>query len=661
MSGQQKKRAKWIWYLGDFEHYHHMLLSSRRSDRGVTVPTFWYPGDCHRSVRFLKEVTLDKKETITVLLDGDGCLSVDGARQKTLSATLSAGQHRIVVNVCNPSGIPAAYVSGDTVISDESWLADCEMTFYGSDYRPVGNSDLYDPSVKPSAYELPLSPVEPTDLTGEGSLYDFGRETYLRLVLHDLTPGEEITVYYGESIPEAKSEKECVLIDHIKATGEETELPLRACRYVRLDRPCRISGREFAPNLPFRGAFSSENALLNEIYSVCLRTYELTSHLFFLDGIKRDGWVWGGDSYQSCFFDYYSCFDPAIVRRTIIALRGSGEPRYINGIVDYTYFWFIMLGDYYRYTGDAAFLVNYYDSIASLADYCISQTDVDGMVETVPQIWSFVDWADMTKDGKMCTLQMLLCRGMENAALCADVAGRKEDAKRYRAFAEALEAKINDLFWNEELGGYVTTRLGDKQLPEIRRHQNLMAILLGFADEEKTEKIVKNVIDNEDIPPIVTPYFKLYELETRCRLGRYDEVLAEMESYWGGMLKEGATSFWECYDPTEKGEEHYAMYGNPYDRSLCHAWGASPLYLIGRYFAGVYPTAPGYTAFRVEPHLSAFRDLTVTVPICGGDVTLRKEGKTLTVTATRDGGILACDGKEYSLTANTPCALVVAE
>jgi hypothetical protein len=58
-------------------------------------------------------------------------------------------------------------------------------------------------------------------------------------------------------------------------------------------------------------------------------------------------------------------------------------------------------------------------------------------------------------------------------------------------------------------------------------------------------------------------------------------VLKEMKDYWGGMLKLGATSFWEEYNPQKKGAEHYAMYGREFGKSLCHAWGASPIYLLG--------------------------------------------------------------------------------
>ena len=36
--------------------------------------------------------------------------------------------------------------------------------------------------------------------------------------------------------------------------------------------------------------------------------------------------------------------------------------------------------------------------------------------------------------------------------------------------------------------------------------------------------------------------------------------MKEMKAYWGGMLKEGATSFWEKYNPEETGTQHLAMY-----------------------------------------------------------------------------------------------------
>ena len=96
---------------------------------------------------------------------------------------------------------------------------------------------------------------------------------------------------------------------------------------------------------------------------------------------------------------------------------------------------------------------------------------------------------------------------------------------------------------------------------------------------------------------------RFYELEALCALGEQDAVMKEMKAYWGGMLKEGATSFWEKYNPEETGTQHLAMYGRPYGKSLCHAWGASPIYLLGKYYLGVKPVKEGYKEFAITPVL----------------------------------------------------------
>ena len=44
------------------------------------------------------------------------------------------------------------------------------------------------------------------------------------------------------------------------------------------------------------------------------------------------------------------------------------------------------------------------------------------------------------------------------------------------------------------------------------------------------------------------------------------------------MLESDTTTFWEEFP--EPGESAYAMYGRPFARSLCHAWGAGPAALL---------------------------------------------------------------------------------
>ena len=124
---------------------------------------------------------------------------------------------------------------------------------------------------------------------------------------------------------------------------------------------------------------------------------------------------------------------------------------------------------------------------------------------------------------------------------------------------------------------------------------------------------------------------RFYELEALCSMGKQKEVLPEVKAYWGGMLREGATTFWEKYIPTESGRQHLAMYGRPYGKSLCHAWGASPIYLFGRYFLGVEPTSAGYEEYTVKPNLGGLKWMKGDVPTPLGIIHIEMDDHTVKV------------------------------
>ncbi|MBO5726712.1 MAG: hypothetical protein J6S00_06595 [Clostridia bacterium] len=137
-------------------------------------------------------------------------------------------------------------------------------------------------------------------------------------------------------------------------------------------------------------------------------------------------------------------------------------------------------------------------------------------------------------------------------------------------------------------------------------------------------------------------------------MGCIDKVQKEIEEYWGGMIKLGATTIWEMFNPAEKGDEHYAMYSKAYGRSLCHAWGGGPIYLLGRFCAGVYPTSPGYKTFNVVPQKGIFNNFTATVPINNSVVSVKYDDNSITVLAECDGGQLVLDNKCYKILARQP-------
>lgn len=143
------------------------------------------------------------------------------------------------------------------------------------------------------------------------------------------------------------------------------------------------------------------------------------------------------------------------------------------------------------------------------------------------------------------------------------------------------------------------------------------------------------MVSHPSITQITTPYFKFFELDMLCKLGYLDEVMQRMKDYWGGMLERGAVTFWEEFDPEQNAPEQYGMYGDPFGKSLCHAWGASPIYLLGKYFLGVRPTSPGYATYEVKPKLRFFQELDCEVPIKGGTVKINYQDGVLTTETVR--------------------------
>ena len=186
----------------------------------------------------------------------------------------------------------------------------------------------------------------------------------------------------------------------------------------------------------------------------------------------------------------------------------------------------------------------------------------------------------------------------------------------------------------------------------VERYANIFAILFDFLNDGQKQTVARTVLHNPAVMPITTPYMRFYEMEALCLLGEQDDVLRQMKDYWGGMIAHGATSFWEAYDPAldQNGlaplREHLCMYGRPYGKSLCHAWGASPIYLLGKYFLGVKPLKPGYQEFEIRPVLGGLEWMEGDVPTPNGTIHVAMNDHQITVKATEGEGYLYLRSKQ---------------
>jgi hypothetical protein len=623
-------------------------------------------------IDFHKVFDLKKPEEVTVFVEGTYNLKLDGVAFESgvNKITVPAGKHKINVKVWNHANVPAIFVQGKTITSDASWLVTFEdkewidetgktSDISATKWLNAGSWNFNDPMHPPSAFKLPTRKMNAVSTIKNKNEYlvDFGKETFGFVKLHGIKGSGKINLYYGESKEEALSADDAITLDRITFQApvptDSVMVLSKAFRYVNIvcDKNISIDSAsmlyEYA-DVKQRGTFTCSDELINKIYDVSKYTLELNTREFFIDGIKRDRWIWSGDAYQSYLMNYYSYFDNPTVTRTMMALRGKDPvTSHINTILDYTFYWFISVYDYYLYTGDKKFIEQFYPRMQTMMEYCLSRRNADGLIEGKAGDWTFIDWAaGLSKKGEISFEQMLFARSLETMSLCADIANDKINAVVYKKLATDLKEKIFSIYWNDQKHALVHSRVDGRQTDNVTRYANMFGIFFNYFTDKQKQEVKQYVLLNDSIQKITTPYMRFYELEALCAMGEESYVLKEMKSYWGGMLNLGATSFWEEYNPDKKGAEHYAMYGRKFGKSLCHAWGASPVYLLGKYYLGVSPTSPGYETYTVQPQLGGLQWMQGKVPTPGGDIDLYISTKQIKITGVAGTGRLKFKSKK---------------
>lgn len=622
-------QAKWIWFVGDFEIYHGMKQNFEREERGYGWPAYWKMDDWNKNVYFYRSYELTSPQDMIVHGHGTGHVLVNGKKFPLEQCIqLDKGKNDIQVMIGDMTGLPCIFIDCGVVRTDETWTA--------SDFIekiPAGTSSLYtDVHRNPNEVWYEEEDVLPKIITEKdgGLLFDFARLVNGPVVV-SLSGVDEVSVCYGESAEEATDTTWCYYSsDHVK---DGQVLRKRAFRYLFLpdvregQAECRAVHQMV--QIPVRASFSSSDPLLDKIWAVAAETYRQCSGIFFIDGAKRDRWIWSGDAYQSYFVNPYIFFDPEINRRTTRALRGKTDiVQHINTIVDYSMLWLLSIENQYKTYGDIAFVREMYPKMEAMMKLLMSQINEYGFIYGRENDWIYIDWAEMDKEGPICAEQMLLLACYRSMAFCGSLLNL--DVTAYEEAADKLQRNIMAWYWDEEKSAFISSY--ESGIRQVTRHANIFAILFDLVDEEMQQRIFVHVLLNPDIPELTTPYFKFYELDVWGKMGRLSELLTLIREYWGGMLDRGAVTFWEQFNPRETGAAQYAMYGDPFGKSLCHAWAASPIYLLGRYFLGVRPTSPGYKTYCVEPQLDFFDKIDAVVPVGERSVHILYENGELTVT-----------------------------
>jgi len=128
-------------------------------------------------------------------------------------------------------------------------------------------------------------------------------------------------------------------------------------------------------------------------------------------------------------------------------------------------------------------------------------------------------------------------------------------------------------------------------------------------------------------PDRIPSVFNGYLIDAMAATDHRREALDWIRTYWGGMLAEGATSFWESYDLRwPKTNPHLSLQADGtsgYFVSLAHGWSAGPTAWLSENVLGITPASPGYDTVNIRPNLLGLDFANGSVPTPHGPISIR--------------------------------------
>ncbi|MEO3404820.1 glycoside hydrolase [Mucilaginibacter sp. CAU 1740] len=376
-----------------------------------------------------------------------------------------------------------------------------------------------------------------------------------------------------------------------------------AYRYVKIELLGASSYFDFhITNIQFKattsvtstpdGLATGTSQMINDIDRIGLTTLKECMQTVYEDGPKRDRRLWIGDLYLESLANMYSFKNYDLTRRCFYLLAGlSGDDGILisnvfetpephaqvgNRLLDYCFLYNVALKEYVAATNDKQTGLDLWPVAKKQLDIARKYAGADGMMDYVKagkEWWVFFDWKDgLDKQGP---LQGLTVYTLNQTYELAKLLGKESEVADIPALAKKLKDAAHKNLYNKKQGLFVSGT--DKQISYGTQAWMVLSGIASKAEAQKTLKALPNVA-NAVHPG--APYMFHYYVAALIESGLKAEAKDALQTYWGGMVKKGADTFWEVYDPNDELKSPYNFY--PVN-SYCHAWSCTPVYFIRKY------------------------------------------------------------------------------
>lgn len=412
-----------------------------------------------------------------------------------------------------------------------------------------------------------------------------------------------------------------------------------------------VYSRETRHPLDRKGAFACSDPFLNDLWTAGRLTAELNCTDGWTDGPAREKRQWVGDGYVQ-LHTLLAAHGPSsfpsareFLTQTAEAQRPDGLlPMFAPGdnkrdgivIPDFSLHWIRTLRAYSDASVDTDTLERLFPYALKVLGWFERHAGANGLIADLPD-WHFIEWADIDRRGASLPVNGLYIGALDAAAEILSKLGATGLAAKLAARADAVATAINAGFWNGARGLFVDSidPATGAQRPRASQHGNAAALLFARVDPLRVEQVIAAITDPTRLrrtatPPVVrhaepfdeacnivraNTFFMTFVNEALARFGGVDLALDGVRALYGPMISAGSETLWESNEP---------------GASLCHAFSASPVYLLSRYILGIWPVAPGSGRLHIEPHFSTLAWCKGVMPTAAGDVGVSwtREGRT---------------------------------
>lgn len=330
--------------------------------------------------------------------------------------------------------------------------------------------------------------------------------------------------------------------------------------------------------------------LIKQINQVGLTTLKECMQTVYEDGPKRDMRLWIGDLYLEALANAYSYQDNSLTKRCLYLLAGLSKPSGIlnsniaelptprgqNSVtLDYCLLYNVALHEYLKISGDRETAEDLWPVAVNQLRLAQEYLNAEGLYDTAkqPQYWLVFDWKD--NFDRHASIQGLMTFAFNETYELSKLLGKENEIKEIPALIKKMKKASKKHFYDKKQGVFVSGT--DKQVSYLSQAWMTLSETLS---PKECAKALQTAIQNPEACYPGSPYGYHYVIEALVKCGLGKEARDMMTYYWGGMVKKGADTFWEVYDPND---DCRSPYGSHLVNSYCHAWSCTPVYFINKY------------------------------------------------------------------------------